>query len=315
MDSFKLDNMHKKNQLAFFSANLHQYLPEIPWQDHTTLFQYHQRLHLARTRPVGKVQGILCRLKPGTSAQPGLLAAFHLGAHTELALSLAHSGVEFDILIDRQVHHRYQDMFRQTDRALIRTGRAPTGFYYSDDPRLFFQVRSSLRSGRHVLIYVDGNGGMDTKGKSTAYLNISFFSGTLWLRQGIALLARMLQAPIYPILNAQDEDQCLIKVLPPIWPDGALSKEEDARRIVGLLYGELENWLQSSGLMYWECWKYLHYNGMLRLKSPTCTSRTVLPSPLPEYVVSLVHPIGHFWMDKSRYTIHYNDNILQYSLC
>lgn len=302
--------MNQKNQLAFFSANLHQYLPEIPWQDHPKLFQWHQDYHRPRPISRGNIHDVFRALTPDASAQPGLLAAFHLGAHTALPVSLARSGIDFDILIDRQVHHRYQEALTQTDQELMRSGRTATGFYYSDDPRLFFQIRKSLRSGRHILIYVDGNGGANTKEKISSLLEVPFFSGTLWLRQGIAVLARMLQVPIYPLLNGTIRDQCLVQMLPAIWADAALSREMDTRRILRLLYGELENWLEREGLMHWECWRYLHYNGMLRPDSSAQNSSFCLPNPLPEYIVPLVHPAGHFWMDKSRYVIHYGDNVL-----
>ena len=145
-------------------------------------------------------------------------------------------------------------------------------------------------------------------------MGIPFFSGTLWLRQGIAVLARMLQVPIYPILNCNRADQSIVQVLPAIRADSVISRERDAMRIMGLLYNELEKWLQHEGLMHWECWKYLHYNGMLRLESPIISNVSAIAYPTPEYMAPLVHPNGHFWIDKSGYVIHYDENILKTSL-
>lgn len=315
--------MFLKNQAAFFSANLHQYLPEIPWREHPALFKLHQNHHQARPISEGNAMEVFTALHPNSLVQPGLLAAFHLGAHTKLPVSLARSRVEFDILIDRQVHHRYRAALSKTDDELVRSGLSPTMFFYSDDPRLFFQIRRSLRSGRHILIFVDGNGGMDTEEGMASLLDIPFFRGTLWLRQGIAVLARVLQVPIYPILNGRKVDQSQFQVLPPIKADTSLPREADAKRILKMLYAELEKTLIREGFMCWECWRYLHTNGMLRMESfmypPHSDALKFRPdsaskfhsNSVPEYIVPLDHPLGHFWMDKSRYEIHFSDNILK----
>lgn len=300
--------MFLKNQAAFFSANLHQYLPDIPWSEHPHLFKRYQAFHHARPIGHGKPVEAFTRLQLGSSSPPGLLAAFHLGTHSELPVSLARSGVAFDVLIDRQVHERYQNAISITDKELVRMGHSPTCFYYSDDPRLFFQIRRSLKSGRHVLIFVDGNGGREVKeeAKETAstWLEIPFFKGSLWLRQGVAVLARVLQAPIYPILNSIDPGPAHFQLRPPIWPDSGLSRAEDAKRILRLLYGELALYLRQDHLMRWECWTYLHLHDLLRMHRGTTEDTFAFPDPIPEYVVPLGENSRSLWLDKKHYLIY-----------
>jgi hypothetical protein len=295
--------MDDHQRLAFFSANLYQYLPGLPWSGHPDLYQQYQSFH--RPRPIPrKSRARLSGLHP--KLRPGILAAFHLGDHTLLPVCLANAGVPLDILIDGETYAQYAAVLEQ---AGIRHGNAvegPVKFLFSEDPRLFFRMREGLRRGRHLLFFVDGNRGWAHAGGNPGdphLLAVPFFSGRLHVKRGVAVLARLLNVPIYPILGNGDWDHPVFGVPEPIRTNPALDRAEDARQVLGRLFGLLEARIRLDP-MHWECWSYLHMNGMLQM--PGEAAHLVNPDHLEaEYMANLTVHGRSYWLDKRTYIMYF----------
>lgn len=283
---------------AFFSANLHQYLPDVPWEAHPAYFREYLRYHAPKPVHIQRSG----RLRGFPLHSPGILVAFHLGDHTSLPVCLASLGVRFDMVIDRQIHERYARVLQQAGMQHGETSGEAVRFLFSEDRRLVYQIRDSLRSGRHILIFADGNGGQEQPEPYRDLLPVPFFSGTLWVKRGVAVLARLLGVPIYPFYGTEDADQPLFELSEPLMADPHLDRDIDARRILGRLYGLLQEQIAASP-MRWECWTYLHLNGMLRIDKTTS-----VPSGQPDlgaaHMQRLLMDGRTCWLDKQAYEMY-----------
>lgn len=286
---------------AFFSANLFHYLDSVPWNSHPYYFETYCDIHAPKPIP----HDFTLNLSSNPSLQPGLLVAFHLGDHLALPVGLSNCGVPFDVLIDKHTYSKYQLELRQASQLHAKSSGHTTEYFFSDDPRLAFRIRHSLRNGRHVLIFVDGNGGaqssenpQDVKG----LIPVSFFSGTLWVKKGVAILMRLLNAPMYVLFSPLSGLNGVFEVVGPITTNNHMDRDDDCQRLMSMLYGMLEQRI-SSQPMLWECWLYLHVNGMLRIEKPPKQVSNP-PEMEAEFMEHLVWNGRSYWLDKRCYRMH-----------
>ncbi|MGB3063907.1 hypothetical protein [Sphingobacterium thalpophilum] len=244
---------------AFFSANLHHFVPSIPWEDHRYLFLTYKKYHSARN-PAEYTAEIL-GLQPNMPA--GILAVFHLGQHELLPLFLADAGLDFDILISKKVYWKYETSLNR-HRTLFGQADRQFNFLFAEDQRVILQIRSSLRAGRHILVFADGN--LGTADAESTLLPVSFFESTLSVRQGIGFISHVLQVPVYPVFDQLSDDLVRISLQPPICPDPEVARHVYIRDCMQLLFAQLSDRLNQQWTD-WACWEYLHHNGMLCLRT------------------------------------------------
>lgn len=288
-------------QFAFFSANLHQYLPEIPWSAHAHYFQQYKQHHRPKAIPTNSRRG--CTLTGDLPERPGLITTFHLGDHAQLPIALVDVGMCFDIVIDQPTYERNKEAFRIATRRVVERGGEAIRFLFSADRQLFFKIRDSLRRGRHVLIFIDGNKGAQTPAPTEDLTPVPFFSGRLWVKRGAAVLSRLLGVPIHPLTTHPDAELQVLNFHPPLFGDPSRAKESDSERILGHLYRLLELEI-SDQPMRWECWTYLHQIGMLRMDQQPrdFIERPVLgPALDAEYMERIQVNGEEFWLDRKNY--------------
>lgn len=261
--------MNESLQAALFSAHIHHFIPNIPWKMHSKFFQRYLDYH--RPRPVSaKVTSPVSGKE--FFVHPGILAAFHMGDHTSLPVSLAHADLDFDILIDPETYQQHRAVLDKADRMFELDRSDASRYLLSDDPRLAFRIRDGLREGRSILIFVDGNNGRSGPNDNNL-IKVPFYQGSLHVKQGAAILAYLLDAPIYPVLNAGDADQAHFIIKEPLHPIRFQPRTDDSFRMTAALFHQLQITL-GENFYRWECWAYLHQNKMLT--PPRATSHPKL---------------------------------------
>ena len=287
--------INQRNQLAFFSANLHQYMPDLPWAEHHRYFRQYQLYH--QPKPIPAVsKSTVNGCYPN---EPGILATFHLGNHTQLPIALVDADLVFDILIDQPTYDRYRERFDLANQLLVSKGKEPIKFLLSEDRHLFFKVKDSIGRGRHLLIFADGNAGQDHADYRRDLLPIPFFSGTLWVKKGIPILSRLLGIPIYPLYSMASGPDQTLEFGEPIFTDLRSNRLSDAARVLGDLY-HLLNLRIAHDPMQWECWLYLHRNGMLKIADQEI-DHPRKPDLNAEYIDTVRLGREVFWFDKKKY--------------
>ncbi|WP_140938679.1 lysophospholipid acyltransferase family protein [Sphingobacterium lumbrici] len=245
---------------ALFSANLHQYLPEISWAYHTTVYEQWKEWHYGDIVRNAILEGD--ELDQIRKLPPGVFVLFHTGHHMQEPLSLAKAGLLFDIILDRTVYTRSKLVFDRLQQEMNRDG-FEYQYLFSEDASLLLRVRNSLRQGRHILVFADGSSGTPIAGKDDRIL-VPFLDGQLHLKKGIPLMAHIFKVSLYPILSVPTCRGVKIVLQKSIMATKGESRSDFIFRGGRALFSVLEPVLRDAPWQ-WECWLYLHTNGMLKL--------------------------------------------------
>lgn len=139
-----------------------------------------------------------------------------------------------------------------------RYGGINLSYIEADASTSAYKILRSLRKGRSVIIYIDGNIGVGRNNKSNDHFcNISFLNGRLLVRQGAAWIANKVNVPILGIVTYRDDQQNIhMNFSNAIFPN--LGSDMAAPRIVmQKLFSHLEFFVRKY-YDQWECWIYLH---------------------------------------------------------
>ncbi len=243
---------------ALFSANLYRYLPAIKWEEHTAIYSRWKSRHDGRTDHHLLLSGT-DRLR---DLAPGVLLLYHLGHHLQLPLYLARAGICFDIILDREVYLTDPDFFDRL-RDEMGSGQRTYRYLFSDDASLLLQVRESLRAGRHLLVFADGTSGTRSMAKDRR-IAVPFLESEVQLKKGIPFMAYLFGLSIYPIVCMDGGDGRQYTPADPISVRDGEDRDTFIYRALSACYAVLAKVLYGEPWR-WECWPYLHSNGMLRM--------------------------------------------------
>lgn len=241
---------------ALFSAHIHHFLPDIPWQEHEDLYQRFEAFHtpkqyeFLRVEHTSDVQELL-------QLEPALLCLYHLGNHFETVLALGKISLAFDLLLDREVYKRNEKAFLALQAQLKSNGNEYR-FLFSDDRAVLLKMRTALQKRRHVVVFADGNSG--TRGSKDLRIAVRFLHGTLQVKQGIAMISHLLQVPIIPLWMKKKQPVYILSMAHRIDPTTWESRLDYIRYGMQSLYDQLAKEIAGHPWK-WECWRYLHRNG------------------------------------------------------
>jgi hypothetical protein len=127
----------------------------------------------------------------------------------------------------------------------------------AEQPTALLKMMRALKKGKSLFVYLDGNTGVNS-GKEK-HVVVEFMAGRLWVRKGIAVLAQLMQCPIYPLSCLRTSLYSLDystaeAIIPP------KDKQPDplfVQRTMQTLYKQLEEIVYTQPFQ-WECWLYLH---------------------------------------------------------
>lgn len=245
---------------AFFSANVHQFMPDIPWSRHEQLFKkmslYQHLSHLDVEHPCALDQLELLGWNAAwvncMQENTGFITCFHTGAYRLLNVLLAREGVSYALLLSRQTIRREGKLFLEAYKRY-----APTGRFLLLDAEMstsIFKIGHLLKEGYHILAYPDGNVG--AANNVTNLQQIPFLKHQLQVRTGIPFLAHLYKKPIYQ-LNSTRLNTLTVKYddLKCIYPESP--RKQFIKHALKNLYQPLQHLLlRDPG--QWTCWPQVH---------------------------------------------------------
>ncbi|MFM7202733.1 MAG: hypothetical protein ACKO6N_18250 [Myxococcota bacterium] len=132
-----------------------------------------------------------------------ILAPIHFGRYRWLPIALAHQ-LERDVLllIDQPNHQHFQadgtpEEWRERFPHFGRWNRIEA--VSSHSPTVLWEMQRALRQGRLVIMFIDGNSGMEGRLPDEDCVKVSFFGERIRVRRGIAALSAASGAPIVPV--------------------------------------------------------------------------------------------------------------------
>lgn len=262
MDIYK--NEERLRLFTFFSANVLHFMPNSDPKEHIAAFKQvclHQHLSwrdlddCRYRQPLikGMEDSFIDRLKNS----PGIICTYHSGSYRLINKILAEAGVPFALLVNRAVLQQESDSFqKQYDRAAPKFPQM-LELIDAEEPTALIKMLRALKSGKNLLVYVDGNTGSSSNKENNVV--VDFMAGKLSVRKGVAVLADLAKSPIYPIVCSRvDLNEVVFEVQDAIVP--SLTNQRNVSHIqqtMQKLYRNLESVLEKDPFQ-WECWLYLH---------------------------------------------------------
>ncbi|MGV3761579.1 hypothetical protein [Parapedobacter sp.] len=264
-----------ERQFAFFDANLSNCFPHVNRADYPDIFmqmQLNRRLsfhdiELMRFPELIRLSGWDVGWAAALRHEPAIVCTYHTGSYRLINVLLARAGVPFSLVVSGQaLQHEQQELDRVYTDVMAQTGVALNmQLIDAEQPKALLQMARAIKSGRSLLVYVDGNTGTTAGGRDNRnLLGIDFGHRRLWVRVGLASLAHRLAIPIYPVrcqragTGMADNRGVLFEHLPAIVPAG-LSAHRFAGEATDRLYQYLAASVENNPAQ-WEGWLTLHRN-------------------------------------------------------
>jgi len=205
------ETIDRLERFSFFSANLTNFIPTLPYAQHSLLFRKayaYQRLSLLdeqyfdREVPL-EVEGWSGPLADRVGERPHVICTLHAGSYRYVSYLLTVSRIPFAVLISGQAmaqaagfRKRYADWHRRHGLS----GELP--IIAADDPRAIWQMLKLLKAGYQLLVYLDGFTGLETN--EDQLQAVPFMGQHLKVRRGASFLAQRLKLPLLPMLCMRD---------------------------------------------------------------------------------------------------------------
>lgn len=228
-----------KLEQAFREVCLHQHLS---WKD----------LNNEQQEEQPSISGIEPSFFESIIARPGIICTYHLGSYRMINKLLSKAEIPFSLLVNANV-------FEEESKQETGGGGFVRDFDLIDaeQPTALLKMMRALKKGKSLLVYIDGNTGVNS-GKEN-HVVVEFMSGRLWVRKGIAVLAQLMQCPIYPLSCLRTSLYSLAyssaeAIIP---PKGKQPDPLFVQQTMQKLYKQLEKIVYTQPFQ-WECWLYLH---------------------------------------------------------
>jgi KDO2-lipid IV(A) lauroyltransferase len=304
------------------SASLFNLLPALPPERHDEIIDgillhqqwaVHDQYHVELAHAM-ELSGAL----PDRAHGPTIFCAFHTGSYRLLIPYLIKQGVVFTLVIDAQVAQRQGDDFAAVVAAACASfGAAPDCCRIIDTsaPGLLFAMIRELKQGRNLLLFIDGNTGVDaTRDGDGNRIDIDFCGQQLGARKGIAHVAHLTGTGMTTLYTYRDPvrpEVNHVHCLPPLLAPAGMARDDFARLAIQATYAHLER-LVKRAPEQWESWFYIEQSLQLaRMEPPVELAPDLDRSAIglrfnaPRYTLSMPVEGEHLLFDRRYYRSHF----------
>ncbi len=249
-------------RFAIFSANLANFLPEIPISEHADLFKK-LLTSLAFESFDRNVLNIsdLCSVKGDISAlnlpqNPQIFCTFHIGSYRIIANLLIRLGHNFSTIVRKEVYHQQMDSLMEYTAQMKKKYPTTSDVHVlnAEDPNIVLKLLRELKAGRSLLVYLDGNVGSGEEKLE----QIDFLSQKINIRKGMPYLSYVSGVPLVPLISYRQPDfSNILYIGEPIEIDKTISRDEYSRSSLQQLFDFFAKYVASFPEQ-WEGWNYIH---------------------------------------------------------
>ncbi|WP_437922411.1 hypothetical protein [Sphingobacterium sp. LRF_L2] len=187
--------------------------------------------------------------------RPGMICTFHYGAYRLLARLLCAAGLKISLVMSKKIMEEQAYIMRWQFEKFGYVDRLE--FIEAGSPHGLLKMVRAIRDGRQILIYIDGNDGVEKKNFEASATKVDFMGNQLYVRPAIASISYKLNIPLYPVLCVNTEqDQVDLEIGETMAPTDAVTKENYIEHVFQQLYEFLEDRMQDERNQ----WEGLFYN-------------------------------------------------------
>lgn len=210
----QIEDLSKNNpdeydrQHAIVSASLVNYFPRVLSDDHENIFKeilLNQRLTYFDQSQEFKISNIeflgfsytdlLCLKK-----YPQIICTYHYGSYRLINHLLASTGISFALIVSSEVIKKQGALIKSL-YAKFNSKNTSFDIIDAESRTSAIQMLRALRSGKSLVVYIDGNTGAgDSTFESNNCIEIPFLDNQIKARKGVATLSYISKTPILPFV-------------------------------------------------------------------------------------------------------------------
>lgn len=185
--------------------------------------------------------------------KPAIYTSFHLSSYRMSLKYLVAKGIPITLVASQDVLQEQEKIISRICAQL----QNPIEFVDANSPHSLLTMLRTLKRGRSLFVYVDGNTGADGMSNDNRnLLEIALLSSTLLVRRGVSNLSYLAKIPIIPVLCRRNK-VLEIQFYPSYSPSEDISREQYTVDALFYLYNILEDRLKESPES-WEAWLYIY---------------------------------------------------------
>ncbi|WP_028298205.1 hypothetical protein [Olivibacter sitiensis] len=250
------------NSFTFFSANIHHFLPLLPYAQHLPMYgrlRFHQWLNgldaqfFADTYPL-EIKGWE-PYERRIRQEPGIICTYHFGAYQLINYLLVKARIPYVLLVGGEVTAQWQHLYPTLQEQLREAERAGRFLLLNaSENRSLRRVKQLTEEGYHLLLYVDGMEGLEGQGSLE---QLPFLGQHIAVPRGAAHLSHWLQRPLYPFVALRRGWAVELLAAPAICPPPGMDRRAYTGAAMGKLYDLLVPYLLHWPEQ-WTNWPQLH---------------------------------------------------------
>jgi lauroyl/myristoyl acyltransferase len=210
----------------------------------------------------------------------------HVGPSFWIPLELMRRGFPFTLLIDTANFERLQVDYKFWRDRYTGDLEDPVRMINAEEPTAAWQMMRTLREGRILFVWLDGNAGLESAGDAQTTAAVNFCGLKIQVRKGPAFLSSYANAPILPAVARYSRGgRHVIRFEPILFKPAGESVDEYCQRAMQELFSLLETCVRRDPAC-WEEWYHLHR--WREIYSDAESEAAVIKGYDPEVVLQLV---------------------------
>ena len=258
----------------FFSANLSNFLPNVPQSEHERVYldicSMFQRLTVGQEHPQLIDELIVegdTSFIGNKGSLPAIFCTYHMGSYRAIIGLLAKLGIDFVLAAGGSIYERQKAKITKQVEAFHQTYGKEAFFDIVNvsHANATLALTTHLMKGRSLVAYVDSNTGVGgVHHRNDSMIKMNFLGKPIYSRKGLAVLSFLTKRPLVPAVSYYKEvdrvDNTLpaIRFYPPIYPPSSRSNRDAyfssaTKKLYGILEENIEQHYDQ-----WEGWLYVH---------------------------------------------------------
>lgn len=261
-NDYNQDNINyitQKDNLLL-GANLYNFLPQIP---HTEYNSIHKGCLMNQS--LAGIEESMTELLEDVTSNIGsenftskIFCTFHYASYRLVCPYLIKSNINLGLVVADKPYKEQSGKYYEQINNIKKYYNVNPSFEVinAENANAFKKMINILKNGGNLLLYVDGNTGVNEK-ISNLHI-IDFLNHKFYSRKGIPILSYLTKSDIIPVImnRGASLNEHSINFYDKI-PALKNKKEEDIKETLNKIYYNLEL-LITDNPHYWECWLYLN---------------------------------------------------------